>query len=365
MKIALIGSRGVPANYGGFETCAEELGSRLVQRGHEVTVYCRSGYYKRKRKFYLGMRLVYLREPKIKALETLLSTQQALLHSVGKGYDVLLVVNTANSPLLFLPQILGKRVVLHVDGLEWKRAKWTAAGKKYFKFAEWVGTKLSAVLISDSREIQKYYSQKYGRKTHFISYGAKLRASRDRSLLDRFSLQPGGYFLQITRFEPENNPLLSIQAFQGLETDKTLVLVGGARYPTDYSKRMREVSGPRVKFLGFIYDEAVRRELLCNCYAYIHGNEVGGTNPALLEAMASGCFVVCRDVPYNREALQDAGIYFHKDATDLHTKLSWAVRNGPSLDDKKKRAREIIQKTYNWEAVVDAYERLFRSLSEE
>jgi glycosyltransferase involved in cell wall biosynthesis len=362
MKIALIGSRGVPANYGGFETFIQELGRRLAQRGHEVTVYCRSGYYKTKRRFYQGMRLVYHREPKKKALETLLSTSQALLHSLGKGYDIHFVVNTANSPLLFLPQILGKCVVLHLDGLEWQRIKWTAAGKRYFQFAEWLCTKLTATLISDSREIQKYYFRRYKRKTRFISYGAALQTSLDRSLLDRFSLKPGQYFLQITRFEPENNPLLSIQAFEDLETDKVLVLVGGARYKTDYTERMKEISGPRVRFLGYIYNEAVRRELLCNCYAYVHGNEVGGTNPALLEAMASGCFVVCRDVSFNREVLQEAGIYYRKSAEDLHKKLSWTIQAGTCLEEKRKKAKQIIKENYSWKTVVDAYESLFRSL---
>lgn len=364
MKIALIGTRGVPANYGGFETCAEELGSRLVSRGHEVTVYCRSGYYREKRASYLGMKLVCLREPKIKSLETLLSSLHALLHALGKEFDILFVFNSANSPWMFLPGIFGKKSVLHVDGLEWKRAKWGPAGKKYFKMTEWLATKLPAALICDSREIQKYYRRTYGRETRYVSYGAELQHSRNRSLLDRLALHPGGFFLQITRFEPENNPLLSIRAFERLETDKKLVLVGGARYRTDYSETMSKSAGARILFPGFIYDKDVRRELLCNCCAYIHGNEVGGTNPALLEAMASGCFVVSRDVPFNREVLRDAGIYYQKDTGDLFQKLFWVVRNENALDERRKRAMQIIRDRYDWEVVTEDYENLFRSLLE-
>lgn len=364
MKIAFIGTRGIPAKYGGFETFVEELGKRLVLKGYTVDVYCRSGYYQNKIKKYQGINLIYLPEPKFKTLETLLHTLLSIWHSLGKSYDILFILNSANSPWMIFPKLFKKKAILHMDGIEWKRDKWSSLGKAYYRFAERFATKISNELICDSREIQKFFKKEYGKDIHYISYGADLRFSLDKSILDRFSLEPNEYFLQITRFEPENNPLLSIQAFEKLNTSKKLVFVGGARYESEYTKKMYAAQDQRVKFLGFIYDKSVLRELLCHCYAYIHGNEVGGTNPALLEAMASGSFVICRDVSFNREVLQDAGIYFKKNASDLKIKLLWTLDNSDQLQQKKESARKIIQQNYNWDLVVREYEKLMRSLIE-
>ena len=169
MRIALIGTRGVPARYGGFETCAEELGKRLVKEGHDVTVYCRPSYYEEKCEEYLGMKLVYPSEVSVKSLETLHHTFVSLLHALRQRFDIHLVFNAANSPALILPKLFGKKVLLHMDGLEWKRSKWSALGKRYYKFAEWLATKLSVELIADSKEIQNYYKTQYGKKTHYLS----------------------------------------------------------------------------------------------------------------------------------------------------------------------------------------------------
>lgn len=359
MKIALIGTRGVPAQYGGFETCAEELGKRLVEKGHEIWVYGRSGYYDSKIKESAGMRLVFLPELKIKFFETLSHTFFSLLHASVKKFDVLLVFNNANSPLLILPKILRKKVLFHMDGLEWKRGKWSRVGQKYYKFAEWLATKLSFELVSDSNELKKYFKKKYGKDSHYIAYGAPLQQSIEPSILVQFDLEPNEYFLMITRFEPENNPLLAVKAFETLNTGKKLVLVGGTKYKSKYSEKIFSTKDKRVKFLGFQYDKKITRELLCNCCAYIHGNEVGGTNPALLEAMASGCFVICRDVVFNQEVLRDAGIYFKKNISDLSKKISWVIQNQNDLADKKNKAKAIIQEKYDWDIIVAAYEKLF------
>jgi len=359
MRIAFIGTRGVPARYGGFETCAEEIGKRLAARGHEVWVYGRSAYYKERPKQYLGMRVRYLPAIPIKFVETLSNALLALLDAVWRPFDVLLVFNSANSPLLLLPKLFGKKVVLHADGLEWMRGKWGPFGKRYYRWAERVATKSAKKMIADSRAIQKYYKERYGKDTCYISYGAEIRTSKAPSILRRYGLQPGGYFLQITRFEPENNPLLLVKAFEKLETDKKLVLVGGAKYPTSYSDEVYATKDPRVKFPGFIYARDILDELLCNCYAYIHGNEVGGTNPALLEAMAAGCFVMARDVPFNREVLGEAGAYFRKESDDLTDRMRWTLDHAAELPAARQAAREAIRSRYDWARVVDAYEQLF------
>jgi len=362
MKIALIGSRGIPATYGGFETCAEELSKRLVKRGHQVWVYGRSGYFDKKLREYEGVKLAYFPAIRIKALDTLSHTFLSLIHAQIKRYEGILVFNYANSPLLIFHKWLGGNVILHLDGLEWSREKWKGLGEKYFKFAEWLAAKLSLDLVSDSRSIRDYFGEKYRRGSHFIPYGADLQYSKEKHLLEKFGLEPQDYILQITRFEPENNPLLSIQAFRKMETAKRLVLVGGVQYKTEYSESIFAAKDPRISLLGSIYDKRILRELLCNCYAYIHGNEAGGTNPALLQAMASGCFVISRDVPFNREVLRDAGIYFQKNVDDLCEKISWALQRPDETRIKGEKGRDIIRESYSWESVVDEYEKLFGSV---
>lgn len=364
MKIALIGTRGVPANYGGFETFYEELGKRLSARGHEITVYCRSSYYENKLDKYLGMKLVYLPNLRIKSLDTLSHTLLSIVHAIGRTYDVYMVCNAANSPLLLLPRLLGKQVAINTDGLEWKRGKWGVIGRLYYKLSERVATKLAQRVISDSRAIQEYYEIEYNVKTNFIAYGAYPTESIKPELLKTLNLTPGGYFLQITRFEPENNPLLTIQAFKRLNTDKKLVIIGGVPYESDYLHAILSEAkdNPNILLPGSIYDKELLNEIWCNCFAYVHGNEVGGTNPALLQAMASKCFTIAIDVSFNRDVLGDSGIFFSKEVHLLAKQMRWALDHEYGLIKYKSEALERIISNYSWDMVADAYEALFTGM---
>jgi len=363
MRIALIGIRGVPARYGGFETCAEEIGRRLAARGHDVTVYARSRYYPERNPDWAGMRVVYKPAIRLKALETLSHTACSLADAARRKYDALLVFNAANSVLLSRRAFRRLPAALHADGLEWMRGKWGRFGRAYFRWAERIAARRSGPLIADSDEIAKYYRERYGRETIRIAYGAEIRTSVRPSLLEPLGLTPGSYVLQITRFEPENNPDLTLEAFEGWPAGKKLVLVGGASYRSKLARKIAAARDPRVIRPGFIYDKDLLRELLANAWAYVHGNEVGGTNPALLEAMAAGCFVIARDVPFNREVLGEAGIYFRKDAADLREKLAWVLANPREAASRKAAAVGIIRARYDWDRVVDAYEELFRGLA--
>ncbi len=358
MKIAILGTRGVPARYGGFETCAEELGKRLAARGHAVTVFNRRGLYPDRLEFYQGMALRYAPCLKIRALETLSHTFFSILQALPGKYDAWIVFNSANAPLLILPLLFGRKIVLNVDGLEWKRGKWNRGGRAYFRFAEGLAARLPVAIVTDSMEIRRYFRERYGRETHYIPYGASIPSGGRTDALERYGLRPGGYFLQVTRFEPENNPLLTVRAFEGLSTDKKLVLVGGSKYKTPYQEELAATKDPRIIFTGFIYDKAVLGGLLADAFAYIHGNEVGGTNPALLEAMAAGAFVISRDASFNVEVLGDAGIFFKKDAEDLSEKMAWALANGDQIRATGERGRAIIAERYNWDTITGDYERL-------
>lgn len=358
MKIAIIGTRGVPARYGGFETCAEEIGRRLVERGHEVFVYCRRGYYQEKLSQYEGINLIYISGIERKSLDTLSHTLFSLLHALRCHYDALLIFNAANGPLLFWPKIVGKKVAVNVDGLEWERGKWNILGKFFYRFAARLTTILADALIADSQAIQKYYWERWKKEAVFIPYGASIEKSLTPQLLNLFNLKPREYFLQITRFEPENNPLLTVRAFEKLQTEKKLVLVGGARYPSRYSRELLSTQDTRIIFPGFIYDKNLIRELLTNCLAYIHGNEAGGTNPALLQAMGCGAMVIARDVVFNREVLHYAGLYYKKEVNDLMAKMRWVLENESQLDILRRQSQEIIASDYQWDKVVDCYEDL-------
>lgn len=362
----MIGTRGVPANYGGFETCVEELGKRLAGRGHKVTVYCRSSSYPERLPGYLGMELVYLPCLKRKTLSTLSHTFLSVLHaSVKGGYDILMVFNAANSPVLVLPRLLGRKIAINTDGLEWKRGKWGPVAKRYYKMAEWLSTKLACRIVADSTGIQDYYRETYGMESTYIAYGAYLSRSSRPELLDGMGLKPGEYFLQVTRFEPENNPLLTIQAYRRLNTSKKLVLVGGVPYRSGYAAAMSgEAKGdPNIIMPGYIYEKELLNELWCNSFAYVHGNEVGGTNPALLQSMGSGSFVIAIDVPFSRDVLGDAGIFFDKSADSLADRMRWALDNEGSLAQYRRRAAERVRERYSWERVTDGYEALFKELA--
>lgn len=367
MKIALIGTRGVPANYGGFETFYEELGKRLVERGHDVTVYCRDSYYPEKLNLYLGMKLVYLPNLKKKSLDTLSHTFFSILHAIRQPYDVYMVCNAANSPVLVIPRLLGKRIAINTDGLEWKRGKWGKIARFYYKLSERISTLLAQRVVADSRGIQDYYAEEYKTTTTFIPYGAYLSESSNAELLQKFGLKPGEYFLQITRFEPENNPLLTIQAYKQLDTNKKLVIIGGVPYESEYSRKIAaEAAGhPNIILPGSIYDKELLNEIWCNSFAYIHGNEVGGTNPALLQTMASGCFTIAIDVSFSRDVLADSGIFFRRNVQSLAEQMKWTLEHEKELKPYKIKAVDRIKLHYSWEKVTDDYERMFYEMIEQ
>ncbi len=359
LKIALIGTRGVPAQYGGFETCVEEVGKRLAAKGHEVTVYCRNSYYDEKKKTHLGMKLVHLPNMRKKSLDTLSHTFLSVCHCAIRRYDVYMVFNAANSFLLLPLRLLGRKISINTDGLEWKRSKWGFWGRQYYRAAEKVACLMADRLVSDSRGIREYYEKTHRTESVEIAYGAFLQHCERPNRLGELGVRPGEYFLQITRFEPENHPLLTIQAFKKLNTDKKLVLVGGNPYPTEYTRRIESEGDDRVLLPGFIYDQELLKELWCFCHAYVHGNSVGGTNPALLQSMASGSFVMAVENPFNRDVLADCGSYYAPAPDSLAERMQWSLDNADALDDFRGKARRRIEAHYCWDKVADQYEHLF------
>jgi glycosyltransferase involved in cell wall biosynthesis len=362
VKLAILGTRGVPASYGGFETFAEELGWRLAARGHHVTVYGRPGFVDPSLSRYRGMQIVVLPALNSKHLETVSHTLLCAVHAAGQGFDAVLLCNAANAPFVRLLQVAGVPVALNVDGLERKRRKWGVAGRSYYRLCERLSALAPDTMITDAAVIQRYYQRSYGASSRMIVYGGDLEPPAGDSTLSEFGLEPGEYLLYVSRFEPENNPDRVAEAFTKLPGERRLVMVGGAPYAPDLTRRLRELADARVLLPGPIYGEGYR-QLLFNCRAYIHATEVGGTHPALVEAMGAGRPVLYYDTPENREVVGDAGLRFRFAGADaLEEVLAIHIEDEELLAEFSERSRRRVESRYRWSDVADAYEQVLEDL---
>jgi glycosyltransferase involved in cell wall biosynthesis len=364
MRIAIIGARGIPARWGGFETVASELAPRLVARGHDVTVYCRPRYSLPSRPAtYCGVRLCYLPALYTKSLETFSHEALSATHALLATFDVLYVLGFRASFLYLPARLIGKPVVMNTDGFDWQRRKWGRIGRAYLRFVEAIGARwVASHLICDSRSLQPYFREAYGRDTTFISYGANLFESANPSIVQRYGLTPGDYLLVVARVEPENNADLIVRAFTKVPTEKKLAVVGSANYRSPYFDTLKQTADTRVRFLGGIYEPGRIEEIYANSYAYIHGHEVGGTNPALLHAMGCGCCVAALDVPFNREVVADSGLLWSKSEEELRRRLEELLDSPARAHALRAAARERVRTHYSWETIADEYDRFFRSL---
>lgn len=370
LSIAMVGTRGVPARYGGFETAVEEVGRRLADRGHQVRVYCRrpAGEKRQERpaegagdERYLGMTLVYLPALRRRSLETLSHTALSVGHLVRHRTDVAFVLNAANAPMLPALRLARIPVATHVDGLEWRRAKWGPAGRRYYRAAEALAVRWSDALIADAQGIADYYTAEFGATTRRIAYGAPV-IDPGSDALAGLDLTPGGYHLVVARFEPENHVLEAVEGYVASTAERPLVVVGSAPYSTGYTQAVtRAADDPRVRLLGGVWDAALLDQLYANALTYVHGHSVGGTNPSLLRAIGAGTATVAWDVPFNREVLRDDGWYFD-DPASLAALL---VRAEAGVDEVAAHGRALVARArdYDWDDVATGYETLALDLA--
>ena len=364
ISIAILGTRGIPANYGGFETFAQELSHRLVDRGHDVTVYCRAHHTPRNLHSFQGVRLVILPTIRHKYFDTVSHSLVSALHSLGTRHDVVLLCNSINSSFIPIIKLSGARVAINVDGLEWQRKKWNFLGKASYRISERIACLTADAIVSDSKTIQSYYREVYRSPTTFIPYGALTEKTETKTSLARFGLEAGKYLLYVSRFEPENNAHLVLAAFERVRSNFKLVMVGDAPYAKRYVSKLKEMAGPGVLFTGYAFGEPYR-ELMSHAYAYVHATEVGGTHPALVEAMGMGNGCLVADTPENREVAGDAALFFSlKGPKDLAEKIQLALSNPETLRELSKKACTRVSTHYSWERVTDAYETLLSSLAE-
>lgn len=362
MKIAIIGTRGIPANYGGFETFAEECAAGLAAREHAVTVYGRSHYVSKTLKTHRGAQLVVLPTLKWKYTDTVIHSFLSILHALCRRYDLILICNAANSIYAWLPRIFGIPVVVNVDGIERLRQKWNLLGKAYYRFCEYLSTLLPNAMVTDAQVIKRYYQDRYGAASVFIPYGTVMAKPKGRDFLEKLGVTSGDYFLYVSRLEPENNAHLVVEAFERTQSSKRLIVVGDAPYAEEYIKRVRASRDPRIIFPGAIYGEGYR-QLQCYAYCYIHATEVGGTHPALIEAMGQGSLIIANKTPENAEVLGNAGLFYQKNNIDNLVQCLQAVEDYPDkYVNLKTAALERARSVYSWDSVVDRYEQLFLNL---
>jgi glycosyltransferase involved in cell wall biosynthesis len=355
-RIAILGTRGIPARYGGFETFAEELSTRLVARGHRVTVYCRQRHPEAS---YRDVSLVYLGTWRHKYFDTMVHTLLSTVHLIFHRADVALYCNGANSIFTLPPRLFGIPTCINVDGLERKRKKWNRLAKAWYAISEWLATFCPTVTITDAREIEAYYLERYGKRTKFIPYGAETGKTPTSEVLVKLGLERGRYFLYVSRMEPENNALLVREAFERAATSVKLALIGDAPYAQEYIERVRDTRDARVVIPGAIYGTGYH-ELLSYCLAYIHATEVGGTHPALIEAMGRGAVVLYLNTPENAEVAGGVGIAF--ESGNLEQKLGEVLNmSSEERADWSRKASLRVAERYSWDAVTDQYEALLVS----
>ena len=351
-----MGTRGIPANYGGFETFAEELSTRLAQRGHDVTVYGRSNIIDYTEPVYHGVKIKLLPTWSHKYFDTVAHTWFSVLHG-ARDFDVILICNSVNALFALYPRFWGTKVVLNVDGLEWQRAKWNKAGQWVYRISEFLATFLPNQIVSDSIFVQNYYLSRFKKPSTFIPYGCPVERVETQDILKKYNLQSRNYLFYVSRLEPENNAHVVVRAYEQVETDMPLVIVGDAPYNSQYIQELKSTKDKRIIFTGYVFGQGYR-EFQSHAYAYIQATEVGGTHPALLEGMGYGNCVIVNDVPEHREVVQDCGLYY-QGIHNLSDQMRFVLENPKQVERYRKAAADLVRIHYSWEAIVEKYEQLF------
>ncbi|MBN1274432.1 MAG: DUF1972 domain-containing protein [Candidatus Aminicenantes bacterium] len=355
-KIAILGSRGIPAKWGGFETLAEELSKRLFRYGYEPTVVCENIGSHIHQKTYKGIHLKYVRTVQVRGLRSIVSHLVSVIQS-RKGYDIIYMLGYHNAIFLLILKLYRKKIWINMDGLEWKRSKWGFFSRNYLRVMEKIAMLASDIVIADSTEILKYLYKKYnaGHKISYISYGADIPETPLPIFpLKKFNLAPKDYFIVVCRLEPENLVHTIIEGYVQSNVNRKLVIVGPIEGSKKYVRRLLNFQKYKgVVFLGGVYKKETIISLRFHCLAYFHGHSVGGTNPSLLEAMACGNFIIAHDNPFNRATAGNTAVYF-KDSGDI-TRLLSNQKNMALFKEMNEKSQQRIRQFYNWEHIVQKY----------
>jgi glycosyltransferase involved in cell wall biosynthesis len=355
MEIAILGTRGIPARYGGFETFAEKLAAGLSAHGIDVTVFCEAGE-SFTQEVHLGAKLRYISAPALGPLQTILYDFKCLWVA-RRGYDVVYMLGYGAAFFCLIPRLWGTEVWINPDGIEWARAKWGFFAKCYFRIMEWCSLYAANRIIADAEAIAANLAERHGRMKNcaVIRYGCEVVDSPPSSdSLAEWHLIPRSYYLIVCRLEPENHVREILQAFQKSGSRRDLIVVGNHLAGNCYVKELRALNDPRIRMIGTVYDQDKLTSLRYHSFAYIHGHSVGGTNPSLLEAMGCGNLVFANDNPFNRETLGPCGYYF-ADAEELTNAIQAAESNEANLEQRRDASKKRACADYRWADIVSQY----------
>ncbi len=360
MKIGIIGTRGIPNHYGGFEQFAEYLSVFLAKENHHIYVY-NSSNHQYKEKTYKSVHIVHCYDPenKIGTVGQFIYDFNCILHSRKMNFDIILQLGYTSSSIwsfLFPKKAI---VITNMDGLEWKRSKYSSLTKKFLKFAEKLAVKHSDFLISDSIGIQSYIKNKYHKDSQFIAYGGHVFETPNNTILKEFSVKEFEYNMLIARLEPENNIHVILEGVTKSSTENIFLIVGNY----NASKYGREIynsykNNDKIQFLGGIYDINILNNLRYFSKLYFHGHSVGGTNPSLLEAMASNALIVAHDNQYNKYILEEEAYYF-KNSLDVQSLVEKIHKNEPQENIKLDKNLQKIKSFYNYDSINQQYQSFF------
>lgn len=357
MKIAIIGSRGYPYVYGGFETFVKELSERLVKKDVEVHVYCQRNLFTDRPKKVNGIILHYIPTIPSKSLNQIIHCFLSILHATFSSADVLLVVNLAAGPMGWIPKLTGKKTMINVDGLEWLRPKWKGLGAKYFKWAAWSATKLYNVIITDAEAMRNVYLNEFNTDSQVIAYGAPSFNEKNGELISSFDLLPNEYYLIVGRLIPDNNAELIIKGFLKSKSSKKLIIVGDVPYQDKYASDLKNLQNDRLIFLGYIRNQDELMALYQNAFSYLHGHKYGGTNPAMLKAMANHCAILALNTVFNQEMLNNGefGLFFDESEDSIAERMEYLESHPDTISIFKKKVALGLTEKYNWESITDSY----------
>jgi len=364
INISIIGTRGYPYVYSGYETFVKELSERLVNKNCNVTIYCHKGLFDIRPKEIKGIKLVYIPTIETKILSQFIHSFLSIIHTCFSNSDVILVVNSANGPFGLITKLFRKSTVINVDGLEWLRPKWKGLGSVYFKWASKMATLYYDQIINDSDEMRKVYLNLFKTDSKVIAYGANIRKSKNPNLINTWNIKPREYYLIVGRLIPDNNADLIIKGFLKSNSNKKLVVVGDVSYNDLYASRIKEINDDKIILTGYVNDQNILAELYHNCYVYIHGHEFGGTNPTMIKAMAYGGAILALDTSFNKEMLQNGkyGLFFKKELSFITNMIDYCEKESLLIEKLRSESFMGITKKYDWDFVTNQYLKVFKSL---
>jgi glycosyltransferase involved in cell wall biosynthesis len=361
LKIAFIGARGVAGTYSGIETYYEEVGSRLADRGHHVTAYCRT-HFTPAIDTYRGIHVRRLPAVRNKHLETISHSVLSTVDCLRHGFDIIQFHAIGSAPLALIPRLGGRVTVVSVRGLDWQRAKWGRFARSVLRFGEWASARCPNATIVVSQTLQQHYRQCHGADTTCIPNAVVPATHAPARQIGKFGLEPGKYILYAGRLSPEKGVDVLLEAMRPLPRRMKIALAGGSSYSDRYINRVRSLAWDEVVFLGSMNRE-IMRELFSNCYAYVLPSVMEGLSVSLLEALSYGCCIIATDIPENLEVVGNSALVFRPgDTATLSTHLSAIIEDPALAADLRSRAVERAAAQPDWDEITRRTEALYYQL---